>query len=216
MQDILTNQEARVNIYALLSRLLMSEVDEELLKTIENDENIMTFFPSYAKWHRREEMSHKELIEQYLNVDFTNLFLLHMVPYESFYKREDQMMETAGENPVLQLFNEHDFRVNLAKARAVSVDHIGIELEFMYKLCDAEYKALKDEDYDTACAIAKISQNFLKEHILEWAPMYLLNMKSEAGTALYFDLADFTLEFIMSDYEYLNELITDESCAYKK
>lgn len=215
MQDILTNQEARVNIYALLSRLLMSEVDVELLKIIENDENIMELFPSYAKWERRKEFSHKDLIEKYLNADFTNLFLLHMTPYESFYRREDQMMETAGDNPVLQLFNEHDFRVNLAKARTVSADHIGIELEFMYKLCDSELKALKDNELETAGAIAKIGQDFLKDHLLEWAPMYLLNMKSEAGTALYFDIAEFTLEFMMSDYEYLSQLITDGKCNYK-
>ncbi len=215
MQDVLTNQEARINIYALLSRLLMNEVDEELLKTIENDENMMAFFPSYAKWGRRDEMDHKTLIESYLNVDFTNLFLLHMTPYESFYCREDQMMETAGENPVLQVFNDHDFRVDLGKARAVSVDHIGIEFEFMYMLCDAEKKALLDANKETACEIAKIQQKFLKEHLLEWAPMFLLNVKSEAGTALYFDLADLALEFMMSDYEYLCEFIQDGKCNYE-
>ena len=215
MQDIIKNQEARVNIYALLSRLLMNEIDEELLTTIENDENIMAFFPSYAKWGRRKEMSKKKLLESYIDVDFTNLFLLHMVPYESFYKREDQMMETAGENPVLQLFNEHDFRVNLAKARAVSVDHIGIELEFMFKLCDAEKKAIEDGDLLTASAIAKIEQSFLRDHLLQWAPMYLLNMKSEAGTAIYFDIADFALEFMMSDFEYLDQSIKDGDCNYK-
>jgi len=214
MQTVLTNQEARINFYALLSRLLMNEVDEKLLETIENDENIMEFFPSYAKWDKRSELSRKDLIEQYINVDFTNLFLLHMTPYESFYCREDQMMETAGENPVLQLFNEHDFRVDLGKARAVSVDHIGIELEFMYVLCDAEKKALEDGDKLTACEIAKIQMNFLKEHLLEWAPMFLLNVKSEAGSAFYFDVADLALEFMMSDFEYLNELITDGKCNY--
>jgi len=214
MQETLNNQQARINIYALLSRLLMSEPDKTLLETIENDENIMSFFPNYAKWERRQEFEHKELLEQYINVDFTNLFLLHMTPYESFYMREDQMMETAGENPVLQLFNDFDFRVDLAKARAVSVDHIGIELEFMYMLCDSERKALEDNALDMACEIANIQKKFLKEHLLEWAPMFLLNMKSEAGTALYFDAAEFALEFLLSDYEYLNELIDENGCNY--
>lgn len=36
--------------------------------------------------------------------------------------------------------------------------------------------------------------------------MYLLNVKSEAGTALYFDAADLALEFMLSDFEYLTEL----------
>jgi len=214
MQELLTNQEARINLYALLSRLLMNEVDEKLLETIENDKNIMEFFPSYKKWDRRRDLSRKDLIEQYLNVDFTNLFLLHMTPYESFYKREDQMMETAGENPVLQLFNEHDFRVDLGKARAVSVDHIGIEFEFMYMLCSAEKKALIDGEMEAASEIATIQKDFLEKHLLDWGPLFLLNVKSEAGTALYFDVADLALEFMMSDFEYLNELIVDGKCNY--
>jgi len=215
MEEILTNQQARINIYALLSRLLISEPDKALLETIENDENIMEFFPNYAKWERRKEMNHKDLLEQYINVDFTNLFLLHMTPYESFYMREDQMMETAGENPVLQLFSDYDFHVDLGKARAVSVDHIGIELEFMYMLCDSERKALEDGAMDIACEIAQIQKKFLKEHLLEWAPMFLINVKSEAGTALYFDAAEFALEFILSDFEHLNELIDKDGCKYQ-
>ncbi len=215
MQDILVNQQSRVNLYALLSRILMIEVDKELLETIEKDENIMAFFPNYEKWEKRKKLSKEDLLNQYLNVDFTNLFLLHMIPYESFYTREDQMMETGGENPVLQFFNKHDFRVDLSLARAVSVDHIGIELEFMYKLCEAELKALQDGDKEAACEIAKIQKEFLEKHLLVWAPMFLINVKSEAGTALYFDAADLALEFILSDYEYLNELISDEGCRYE-
>jgi hypothetical protein len=36
--------------------------------------------------------------------------------------------------------------------------------------------------------------------------MYLLNVKSEAGTAFYFDLANLAIEFILSDFEYLTAL----------
>jgi TorA maturation chaperone TorD len=81
-------------------------------------------------------------------------------------------------------------------------------------LCDAEKKALLDGEMDAACEIAKIEQKFLKEHLLEWAPMFLLNVKSEAGSALYFDTADLALEFMMSDFEYLHELIVDGKCNY--
>ena len=92
---------------------------------------------------------------------------------------------------------------------------IGIEFEFMYMLCEAEKKALNDNALTVACEIAKIQQKFLKEHLLEWSPMFLLNMKSEAGTALYFDLADLALEFMLSDYEYLNQIIDKNECSYK-
>ncbi len=204
--DLKQQQIARINIYALLSRLVMSEVDEGLLKSIEEDENILSFFPTYETWKKREEYDRKELIERYLNVDFTNLFLLHLIPYESFYTREDQMMETGGDNPVQAIFNAFEFRVELDKARVMAADHIGVELEFMYELCKAELKALEEGDIEIAKQLAQLQYGFMKDHIVEWAPMYLLNVKNEAGTAFYFDLADFALEFILSDFEYLSAL----------
>ena len=56
MNDELKKEQiARINIYALLSRLTMSEVDEGLLKSIEEDENILSFFPTYASWNKRDK-----------------------------------------------------------------------------------------------------------------------------------------------------------------
>lgn len=204
--DLKEQLTARINIYALISRLTMGEVDEGLLKSIEEDENMLSFFPTYKDWGKRKEYNQKDLIERYLNVDFTNLFLLHLVPYESFYMREDQMMETGGDNPVQALFSDLDFRVELDKARVMGADHIGVELEFMYKLVTAQMKALEDGNYESAADITGIQYGFMKEHLLEWSTMYLLNVKSEAGTAFYFDLADFAIEFILSDFEYLTAL----------
>ncbi len=208
--DLKQQQIARINIYALLSRLTMNEVDEGLLKSIEEDENILSFFPTYAKWKKRDEYDRVGLIQQYLNVDFTNLFLLHLIPYESFYTREDQMMETGGDNPVQAIFNAFEFNVALDKARVMSADHIGIELEFMYELCKAELRALEADDMIMATQLSQLQYGFMKDHIVEWAPMYLLSVKNEAGTAFYFDLADFALEFILSDFEGLNQLKKNE------
>jgi len=205
-EDLKTEQMARVNIYALISRLLMNEVDEELLELILKDENILSFFPTFKKWEKRKNIDNKDLIDRYLNVDFANLLLLHLIPYESFYMREDQMMETGGDNPIQKLYNDFDFRVELDVARVMAGDHIGVELEFMYKLCESEYKALEDGANTVAGEIADIQYNFLKDHLVEWAPMFLLNVKNEAGTAFYFDLANLAIEFILSDFEYLSEL----------
>ena len=208
--DLKQQQIARINFYALLSRLTMSEVDEGLLKSIEEDENMFSFFPTYKKWEKREKFSRQELIERYLNVDFTNLFLLHLIPYESFYMREDQMMETGGDNPVQAIFNAFEFRVQLDKARVLAADHIGVELEFMYELCKAELKALEEGNLEIAKQLSQLQYGFMKDHILEWMPMYLINVKNEAGTAFYFDVADLALEFTMTDFEYLTQLKNSE------
>jgi TorA maturation chaperone TorD len=204
--DLKQEQIARINIYALISRITMGEIDEGLLKSIEEDENMLSFFPTFKDWEKRKKLDKKDLIEKYLNVDFTNLFLLHLIPYESFYAREDQMLETGGENPIQAIFNAFEFKVQLDKARVMAADHIGVELEFMYELCKAELKALEANDLKMAEQLSQLQYGFMKDHILEWMPMFLLNVKSEAGTAFYFDVADLALEFIMSDFEYLTQL----------
>ena len=200
--------ENRIAIYALISRLMLVEVDETFLENIEKDERLLSFFPNYRDWAKRKELSRAELIEQYYNVDFTNLFLMHLVPYESFYTRDDQMIESGGDNPIVQLYNDLDFRVELDTARVVSADHIGVELEFMYMLCVALQKALAAEDKDGICELLQVQRAFLKEHLLEWAPLFLINAKRESRTPLYHDGAELALEFLLSDFEYVTEKLT--------
>ncbi len=215
MNEMKQDIDSRIAIYALISRLMLVEVDETLLGNIEKDENLLALFPNYAKWSKKDELSTKKLIEEYYNVDFTNLFLMHLVPYESFYTRDDQMIESGGDNPVLELYNELDFRVELDKARVVSADHIGVELEFMYMLCNAIKKALDADDKDGVCELLQVQKGFMEEHLLEWAPMFLINAKKESRTPLYHDGAELTLEFLLSDFEYIHEKLAN-NCAIEE
>ncbi|SFV56006.1 Putative oxidoreductase component of anaerobic dehydrogenases; Chaperone protein TorD [hydrothermal vent metagenome] len=204
---------SRMTMYGLISRLMLIEVDGEFLDTIESDEAILDLFPNYKSWDKRSELEKGRLINEYYNVDFANLFLMHLVPYESFYSRDDQMIESGGDNPVIELYNALDFRVNLTDARVVSGDHIGIELEFMYMLCVAQSKALDADDKEGLCELLKVQQGFLRDHLLEWSPMFLINMKRESRTPLYHDGAELTLEFILSDFEYIAEQLASLECS---
>lgn len=208
MEQMKQEIENRIAIYALISRLMLVEVDTTFLEQIENNEDLLSLFPNYKAWDKRKELSPDEMIEEHFNVDFTNLFLMHLVPYESFYTRDDQMIESGGDNPVLELYNELDFRVELDKARVVSADHIGVELEFMYMLCTALQKALDADDKDGICELLQVQRAFLKEHLLEWTPLFLINAKRESRTPLYHDGAELTLEFLLSDFEYVSEKLS--------
>jgi len=195
----------RMALYALISRLMMTEVDEELLKSIESNADVLALFPNYKDWGKRKEFNNNILKERFLDVDFANLFLLHLVPYESFYTRDDQMIESGGDNPVLALYNALDFRVSLDEARVVSPDHLGVELEFMYMLTEALNKAYDANDKGGMEELLLVQQGFLRDHLLNWAPLFLINMKRESRTALYHDASELVLEFILSDYEYVCE-----------
>ncbi len=197
--------QARVNIYALLSRILLQELEVQTLQMIKNDENILEFFPTLKEWKELDELDEVTLLEEYFNPDFVNLSILHLIPYETFYTREDQMVETGGANPVTDIYSAYEFMVDYEAARSVSSDHIGIELEFMHHLASAEMKALQEQDVEALKELQNVQKEFLNKHLLRWAPMYLINMKYEARTPLYYDAADMALEFILSDNEYLNK-----------
>lgn len=207
MEQMKHDIDNRIALYGLISRLMMIEVDDAFLDSIEQDEALLALFPNYKNWEKRKELSREDLINQYYNVDFTNLFLMHLVPYESFYTRDDQMIESGGDNPVIKLYNDLDFRVELNQARVVSADHIGVELEFMYMLTTALKKALEAGDNEGVCELLQVQRGFLKEHLLEWAPLFLINAKRESRTALYHDGTELTLEFLLSDFEYLTQML---------
>ena len=198
--------QARINLYALLSRILLQELDLEILQAIKNDENILNFFPTLKDWKQLNEVEETKLIEEYFNPDFVNLSILHLIPYETFYTREDQMVETGGANPVTDIYSAYDFMVDYEAARAVSSDHIGIEFEFMHHLASAELKAQESGDTEAVKDLQIVQKEFLNKHLLNWAPLYLINMKYEARTPLYYDGAEMALEFILSDNEYLVEV----------
>ncbi len=200
--------QSRINLYALLSRIMLQELDVEMLKMIKNDETILDFFPTFKKWAPLQEFDEKKLIEEIINPDFVNLSVLHLIPYETFYTRDDQMIETGGANPVTDIYSAYDFMVDYEVARTLSSDHIGVELEFMHHLATAELKALEDENMNVVKELREAQHEFLNKHLLQWAPLYLINMKYEARTPLYFDGAEMALEFILSDNEYLTSEIS--------
>ncbi|MEA3373271.1 MAG: molecular chaperone TorD family protein [Campylobacterota bacterium] len=202
--------QARSNIYALLSRILMQEIDSELLDQIKNDPVILDFFPTFKAWEPLKTLENSVLINEHLNPDFVNLTLLHLIPYETFYTREDQMIETGGANPVTDMYSAYNFMVDFQEARVVSADHIGVELEFMHHLCEAEIKALHENDLDAVNELKRVQKTFLNKHLLKWAPLYLINLKYEARTPLYYDVADMSMEFLLSDNELLAEVELSE------
>ena len=186
--------------------MLLQELDPEKLELFCTDETILEFLPHWRDWEFRN-VERQKLLEEYLNPDFANLSLLHLIPYETFYTRPDQMIETGGANPVTDFYSAYDFLVDYEVARVVSADHIGIEMEFMHHLCEAQLKAYEESDHEAVKELIQVQYDFLNNHLLKWAPLYLINMKYESRTPLYYDTAEMTLEFILSDNETLSALV---------
>ena len=197
--------DTREAMYGLISRIFLQEMDEMALSAIEKLPNFNELFPNYASWEERQKRSRYKLINELLNVDFTDIAILHLIPYESFYTREDGMIESGGANPVLQYYNDLGFRVNYERARVVSPDHIGVELEFMRLLTQAQKEAEEAQDKEGVEELLKKQKEFLHKHLLQFAPMYLINVYEQARTPFYKDGAKLALEFLLEDFEYLHK-----------
>lgn len=197
--------EQRSNFYALLSRIFISEFEKELLKNVLKNKELLEMMPTLKEDKQSIIDNINVYVEEILNVDFTNLFLLHLTPYESFFKREDGMMNTGGSNPVVQFYEKYDFQVDLSRGRIIASDHIGAELEFMHVLLEGEKRALTKKDEKSQLEILEIEKEFLKEHLLSWAPLFLNQVRKESETSFYREFADLAIDFLFSDYEYIND-----------
>lgn len=204
MQELLQDTKNREFFYALTSRLLLKEADEDLLELIEK-ESVREFFNNFLEWDVYKKSDKEKLLYEHLNVDYTDVGILHLVPYESFYTRDDAMIESGGENAALQFYDRFDFVVEKDKARVVSPDHIGVELEFMYEMIKAQRKALEDENLDSSKELLDLQLEFIDKHLIAWAPLYLINVINEASTPFYHDAAMVTLDFLLGDFDYLNK-----------
>ncbi|ACO03185.1 MAG TPA: hypothetical protein DEP48_06195 [Persephonella sp.] len=197
--------QARINMYGFLSRLLIEEIDAETLRKIKNNEEILDLFPNTKQWDLFWEKDEKKLIEEDLNVDFTTVFLLNVYPYESVFIHDEGHINPTVTNPTLIFYREHGYSIDLNKTRALSPDHIAVEMEFMMNLIQEELDSLKKENENEAKRLRNIQKRFLEEHLGSWGPVYLMAARDMAETPFYYDVCQLALDFILSDYEYLAE-----------
>ncbi len=211
MEDIIEVTQARINMYGLLSRLFIEEVDPFTLAKIKENEDLLELFPNTREWDKFWEKDVMKLVEEDLNVDFTTIFILNVYPYESVFVNDEGHINPTITNPTLIFYRDNGYAIDLNKTRALSPDHIGVELEFMMNLAQEELNALAREDEKEVERVRKIQKKFLEEHLANWGLPYLLAVKDIAETPFYYDVADATLEFLMSDLEHLSNLLEEQT-----
>jgi TorA maturation chaperone TorD len=190
------NARARQALYAFFSRLFVRELDDEARAAVDGPLG-RELLPE----HHREGGPRPTRDE--LDADFAHITVVDLVPYESFYRRDDGMVHAGGENPVARFLRDYGFEVDLAAARALAPDHLGIELEAMALLCGAEAEAEERPDPAYAAQIRRVERAFLDQHLLTWCPVYLFAVERAARTALYREAARAAMDFIAADAEAL-------------
>lgn len=185
------DKQSRTYMYAFLSRVYSDSIDEKFFNDLINNAGLLEMIGKETKeWINNEN---KENIFENLNIDFSTLFLMNAKPFEtSVVDAKDEIL-VGLQNPVMQFYFEHNYDLNLAATHIQTPDHISVELGFMQKLVS------KDE--------FKTQKEFLQKHIINWAVPYFIGVKEMCQTPFYKNMCDFTVEFLCSDYEYINSQI---------
>jgi DMSO reductase family type II enzyme chaperone len=118
-------------------------------------------------------------------------------PYETQYGTAHifQQMQTMGDiGGFYRAFGLE--RSNDAKER---IDHIAVELEFMYFLTYKEAYALLHHGGEKTEICRDAQRRFLGEHLGRWAPVFARRLREKIGGGFYVALAAFTDEFLQSE-----------------
>lgn len=130
-----------------------------------------------------------EELEEELNIDYTSSFVANSHPLETAVRDAKVEIASGMENPVMHFYTRYGYEINLLNTPISMPDHISIELGFMQALVyQDELQAQKD---------------FMNSHIVSWMPIYMIGVRKLVETPFYRDIVDFTIDFLMSDYEFL-------------
>jgi TorA maturation chaperone TorD len=85
-------------------------------------------------------------------------------------------------------------------------DHIAVELEFMYFLCDKEAEAWQAQDEETALERRAAEHAFLGAHLSKWIPSFCQTVVQAAQEEFYQGLARLTQAWVEGECNRLNVL----------
>lgn len=133
-----------------------------------------------------------------LKIDFAALFVgpykLLAPPYGSVYLEDGKLI---GDSTV-DVSNCYQ-REKLDIVTMDAPDHIAIELEFMYCLVTRQIEATRDENLQELQSCQSKQASFLQLHLGRWISVFADNVKNNAKTEFYRNLAQLTEMFVQKD-----------------
>ena len=170
-------------VYAFLSRIYERPLEMRELEDLRSKKELVEQIGP-----RSVEYLQKDVIDE-LEVDYGTIFDINAPPIESVVVDSKEEILVGLQNPVMYFYFQHGYEVDMNRTKILAPDHLAIELGFMQNLI------YRGEE--------KVALKFLSEHLLAWVPPYMVAIKEMAQTPFYQEIADFSVEFLCSEYERL-------------
>ena len=125
-------------------------------------------------------------------------------PWESAYANEERLLFQEQTVAVRKVFRAYGFANPGAPMEPD--DHIGLELDFMYRTCCLAMETSSAADLATIC---RDQLSFVKEHLLTWVPAFAADVAGGARTGFYRGMAHMLHGFLLIDRSLLAELLQE-------
>ncbi len=215
--ELVELMELRARTYGMLARLFREEVDLEEIRELQGAR-----FPT-ATGNADVDAGYRCLYEYLatawedsvteLAVDYVRTFIGHGVngysaayPFESVYTSERRLLMQEARAEVLATLRENKLK---AGAWNEGEDHIGLELEFMQRMCLRAADDLRAGDEEAAAEKIETQRTFLKDHLANWVPMLVADMERFSKTKFYQGLGRLALGWVHEDEGVLDELLDE-------
>lgn len=193
--DLRELMDKRARTYGMLARLFREEVDRETLAELQGMR-----FPASTGNATVDEGYH--LLYAYLKAAWDDSITELAVDFRLM------MQEARAE--VLQTLRENNLKRG---AWTEGEDHVALEFEFMQRMSLRASASFDAGDEDAAVECLRTQRTFLQEHLLNWLPLLVGDMRLFARTMFYQGLAQLAIGFAEEDDALLTELLDSVDVA---
>ena len=206
----------RARTYGLLARIFRVEVDGKFLEELRHLKFPTSTGNEHVDYGYRTMYNYLKgtwedtLLD--LARDYARTFIGHgnngrsaAYPFESVHTSEKRLLMQDARDEVLAIY-----RANLLKKGEEwndCEDHIALELEFMQVMSERTAKALKEGKEDEAVEMLKTQRAFVGQHLANWVPMFVSDIKYFSQTDLYIGAGELLLGFVQTAVEALDDLL---------
>ena len=221
--ELIQLMESRANMYNLLARAFISEVDQDFLKELKHmrfpqntgNDDVDAAYLALYKYLRKTP----ESVLDDLAVDYARTFIgsgaldaRAAYPFESVYTSEKGLLMQAARDEVLAILRAEQLAEMFAWNEGE--DHVSIEFLFMREMAKRTKSALEADDEDSAFSMLVTQRNFQHDHLLNWVFKWAEDVPKYTKLPFYTAFANLACAYLREDEALLIELVgEDETLA---
>ncbi len=212
MNELITFNERRAEIYWWLSSLLTSELTAEQIEEYDSFE-IRTFLANLAETpelsnavnsliEKLNQLKNREDAQLELAADFCGAFLgsnkTSALPYASIYLDKSGLLNAKPAQEMRDLLEKYDIAQKAEFNEPA--DHIAIELDFLGNLIVMTNQQQDEEKFE---AYMQAQADFINDKLLSWVPKFSQNCKKCDSFGFYAAITHLLSTFLQLDSTYL-------------